>query len=246
MKIQLKEPSFPRPGAKAQEYLFSAMNVWNTPLSLWGLSHVQVKEDGEILDIGCGGGKNLARLLKKVPKGHVCGIDSSFRAVDFSYRLNEEAIRQGRCHIYEGSADVLPFGENRFDLVVAEETFYFWKDPEAALAEVLRVLKPEGHFLVIHSKSGGPLDRVYEKFIPGMKIYNKEELKDLLEEAGFRDVSADSRMGALSVTAKKPSTLLDSAKRKLQQSTFPKRNLTTLAVSAAALGLVAYGISKRK
>lgn len=80
MKPLLKSPF--HAGPKTEGYLLSAMNLWNTPLSLWGLSQVSIPEDAEVLDIGCGGGKNLMRLLEKAPKGHVSGIDSSFRAVD--------------------------------------------------------------------------------------------------------------------------------------------------------------------
>ena len=41
----------------------------------WALSSMQIKEDGQILDIGCGGGANIARLLQRAPKGVVQGID---------------------------------------------------------------------------------------------------------------------------------------------------------------------------
>ena len=34
----------------------------------WALSSVQIKEDGQILDIGCGGGANIARLLQRTRK----------------------------------------------------------------------------------------------------------------------------------------------------------------------------------
>ena len=163
MKLPMKNPALLRPGPKTEGYLLSAMNLWNTPLSLWGLSQVHIPKDAEILDIGCGGGKTISRLLKKAPEGHVYGIDSSFRAVDFSWRLNEEAIRDGRCQIVEGSAEALPFDDNRFSLVIAEETFYFWKDPAACLKEIYRVLKPGGQLLLLHSKGALPPDKIYEK-----------------------------------------------------------------------------------
>ena len=245
MKALLKKPFHVHAGPKTEGYLLSAMNLWNTPLSLWGLSAVSLPEDAEILDIGCGGGKNLKRLLEKAPKGHVSGIDSSFRAVDFSYRLNEEAIKEGRISVYEGAADVLPFNKDKFDFILAEETFYFWKDPAACLKELLRVLKPGGTFLLLQSKGGSPLHQVYEKLIPGMKVYSKGELKELLEDAGFRDVTIRSRLGALAVSSEKPVTPLDAARKKLKLSSIPYGKLTAAALSAAALGLAAYGASRK-
>lgn len=247
MKLELKKPSLLRPGPKTEGYLLSAMNLWNTPLSLWGLSQVTTAKDAEILDIGCGGGKTVSRLLKKAPEGHVYGMDSSFRAVDFSWRLNEEAIREGRCQIIEGSADSLPFDDNRFDLVLAEETFYFWKDPEACLKEVYRVLKPGGQFLLLHSKGAMPPDKIYEKLIPHMKVYSKKELKEYLEDAGFRNVTSRSKLSALTVTSVKPLSVLDQAKKRLKLSpSIPYGKLTAIAVSAAALGLAAYGASRKR
>ncbi|WP_301959464.1 class I SAM-dependent methyltransferase [uncultured Dialister sp.] len=245
MKTLLKK-SFPfHAGPKAEGYLLSASNLWNTPLSLWGLSQVTIPEDAEILEIGCGGGKNLERLLKKAPKGHVSGIDSSFRAVDFAYRQNEKAIREGRCSVYEGAPDVLPFNENKFDFVLAAESFYFWKDPEACLKEVLRVMKPGASLLILQSKGGLSLHRIYEKLIPGMKVYGREDLKELLEDAGFRDVTIRSRLGALAVVSEKPVTPLDTARKKLRLSSIPYGKLTAAALSVAALGLAAYGASRK-
>lgn len=245
MKVQVKNPFPIHLSPKTEGYLLNAMNLWNTPLSLWGLSLVSIAEDAEILDIGCGGGINLERLQKKAPKGHVSGIDSSFRAVDYAYRLNEKAIQEGRCSVCEGSADVLPFPNQHFDFILAEETFYFWKDPAACLKEILRVLKPGGRFLILHSKGGSPLHRIYEKLIPGMKVYSKNDLKELLEEAGFRDVTIHSRLGALAVETTKPVTPLYAARKKMHLSSIPYGKLTAAAISAAALGLAAYGASRK-
>ena len=65
----------------------------------WALSSVQIKEDGQILDIGCGGGANIARLLQRAPKGVVQGIDYSSVSVAKSSKVNAKAIAKGaaRC-----------------------------------------------------------------------------------------------------------------------------------------------------
>ena len=78
-----------------------------------------------------------------------------------------------------------------------------------------------------------------------MKVYGREDLKELLEDAGFRDVTIRSRLGALAVVSEKPVTPLDTARRKLHLSSIPYGKLTAAALSAAALGLAAYGASRK-
>lgn len=233
-------------GPKVENALLTVSNLWNTPLSCWGLSLVDIPENGAVLDIGCGGGKNLERLLAKGEYVEVSGMDESFRAVDYAYRLNEEAIKEGRCHVYEGSADLLPFGKEKFDLVVVEDAFFFWKDMEANLAEISRVLKPEGKLLLLLSRGGlPPLDKLYAALIPGMKAFSAQDIKDLLEGAGFRDVETLSRFGGLAVTGVKPVSLLTGAKRRLNlPETFPYgKTAGAAALGFAALGFAALGIA---
>jgi len=125
----------------------------------WALSSVQIKEDDQILDIGCGGGANIARLLQRAPKGVVQGIDYSSVSVAKSSKVNAKAIAEGRCKVQEASVVKLPFGESVFDLVTAFETIYFWPDIEHCFDEVKRVLKPGGQFVIVNESDGsGPMD----------------------------------------------------------------------------------------
>ncbi len=106
----------------------------------WGLSEVAISEVADILDIGCGGGGNIARLLKRCPKGTVTGIDFSPVSVQKSTKVNVKAIREGRCKVLEGNVANLPFADGSFDVVTAFETIYFWPDIEHCFNEVKRVL----------------------------------------------------------------------------------------------------------
>ncbi len=108
----------------------------------WALSSVSIKEDDQILDIGCGGGANIARLLQRTPKGVVQGIDYSPVSVAKSSKVNAKAIAEGRCKVQEASVVKLPFGENTFDLITAFETIYFWPDIEHCFGEVKRCSNP--------------------------------------------------------------------------------------------------------
>ena len=172
----------------------------------WALSSVQIKEDGQILDIGCGGGANIARLLQHAPKGVVQGIDYSSVSVAKSSKVNAKAIAEGRCKVQEASVVELPFEENTFDLVTAFETIYFWPDIEHCFGEVKKALKPGGQFVIVNESDGsGPMDAKWESLIEGMHTYKPEEIRLHLTNAGFKAIviRKDEAKHWLMVTAEK-------------------------------------------
>ena len=159
-------------------------------LANWALSSVQTKEDSQILDIGCGGGANIARLLQRNPKDIVQGIDYSPVSVAKSKKVNAKAIAEGRCQVYEANVAKLPFEENAFDLITAFETIYFWPDIEHCFNEVKRVMKPGGQFVIVNEDDGlSGNNEKWEKLIEGMHTYKPEEIRLHLSNAGFKSIN---------------------------------------------------------
>ncbi len=175
-------------------------------LAEWGLSEVSIAENADILDVGCGGGANIARLLRRAPKGKVTGIDYSPVSVKKSREVNTAAIAEGRCKVLEGSAAALPFEEGCFDIVTAFETVYFWPEIEECFAGVRRTLKEGGRFVVVNEDDGlSGNNEKWEKMIEGMHTYTPDELRTHLTAAGFKDITV-RREGSrhwLCVTAEK-------------------------------------------
>ena len=64
------------------------MNFGHAPLTNWGLDHVSFRGGMTMLDIGCGGGATLKRLLKRSAGGMVYGIDISAESVAKAKNLN--------------------------------------------------------------------------------------------------------------------------------------------------------------
>lgn len=56
----------------------------------------------------------------------------------------------------EGGADALPFADNSFDIVVSTGSIHHWKDPEAGLNEIYRILSPGGYALIYDIVSDTP------------------------------------------------------------------------------------------
>ncbi len=175
-------------------------------LSLWGLSFLDVGERDHALDIGCGGGANLSRLLQRAPQGHVTGVDYSPVSVQASRAHNQDAIAQGRCTVLDGNASSLPIPDESMDVVTAFETTYYWDLP-TAFAEVARVLKPQGRFLVCNEDDGeSPEALEFARLIPGMVMHTSGQLCEALRSAGLEVETTEAipEKGHLAIVARKP------------------------------------------
>ena len=91
-----------KPGGLSGRIMLWAMNWGHASLAKWGRSHVSLEPDARVLDIGCGGGANLAQFLKLCPQGSVCGIDFSAESVATSLRKNAGAVAAGHCEVRRG------------------------------------------------------------------------------------------------------------------------------------------------
>ena len=165
------------------------MNSGHAKVSQWGFSNISAKPDAKVLDVGCGGGANIATWLDKCRNGHVTGLDYSEVSVAESQELNAAAIKQGKCRVLQGDVSAIPFSDEVFDYVSAFETVYFWPGLKKCFSEVNRVLKSGGTFLICNESDGtNASDEKWTKIIGGMKIYNSDQLVAALKEAGFTEI----------------------------------------------------------
>ena len=140
------------------------MNYRHAKVTEWGLTHVSVQNRDTILDVGCGGGKTVARLAAVATEGRVYGIDYSEESVAASLRTNRQAIAAGRVEILQASVSHLPFPDQMFDLATAVETHFFWPDLNADMQELLRILKPGGLLVLISEVyKGGKYDHLNQR-----------------------------------------------------------------------------------
>ena len=100
------------------------MNSGHAKVSQWGFSNISAKPDAKVLDVGCGGGANIATWLDKCRNGHVTGLDYSEVSVAESQELNAAAIKQGKCRVLQGDVSAIPFSDEVFDYVSAFETVF--------------------------------------------------------------------------------------------------------------------------
>jgi SAM-dependent methyltransferase len=159
-------------------------------LMLWGskvgkfrirdklLGSISWRGDERVLDVGCGHGLMLIGAAKRSPNGKAIGIDlwqqedqaaNSREATLLNAQLENVA---DRVELIDGDARKLPFGDNSFDIVVSSWALHNIYDPagrETAVREIVRVLKPGGHILMID-------------------IRHTEEYAEILRDAKMTDV----------------------------------------------------------
>lgn len=185
--------------------MVALMNFGHDFVTKWGLSHVLIQEDATSLDVGCGGGATVKKLLKKCTKGKVVGLDYSEVSVETSKKVNQKYIEEGRCEIVQGDVMDLPFEKNTFDLVTAFETIYFWPDLNLACQQIHDVLKDGGTVLICNEyNKQTKSNSKYVEIIEGMNIYSTAEVVTLLQQTGFKDVLFDeTKSGWMCVKATK-------------------------------------------
>lgn len=195
-----------KPRGRFGRFLVRGMNFGHSGLTRWGLTKVEIRENATVLDIGCGGGRTLERLASIASLGKVVGIDYSEDSVAVARKRNQRLIATGRVAVLHGSVSSMPFPDATFDCVSAVETYYFWPDIAADLAEVRRVMKPSGQMVIIAGMYGGSrFNKRNLRLIRagGMRCFSVQEFEETLQDAGFSAVavSVEPRKGWVCVVS---------------------------------------------
>lgn len=157
---------------------------------------------GIVLDVATGTGR-LPVALIDIPffQGDVVGVDISHRMLVEAARKFDSMDAENRVHLIHHPAVPLPFADEFFDAVVMLEALEFLPDRDAALCEMVRVLRPGGWFLV--SNRIGP-DAV---LMPG-KVDTPDQFEDKLSALGLERVFTRGWQSYYSlVWARKPGTI---------------------------------------
>jgi SAM-dependent methyltransferase len=108
----------------------------NRPLFEAVLDAAEVTAGTRVLDVGCGSGLTLALAAERGARPAGIDISPGLLAVARE-RLPDADLR-------EGDMETLPFGDAAFDAVLGVNAFQFAGDPERALREAARVVRPGG------------------------------------------------------------------------------------------------------
>ena len=180
-----------KPEGTLGKMMVNGMNGGHAKMADWGIAHLNIDAPSEVLEIGCGGGRNAGEILKKYPKSYVTAIDYSEVSVAKARDYNKEAIAAKKMEVNQGDASALDLPEEKYDLATEFETIYFWPGLERCFGEVARVLKEGGSFMIVNESDGTDETSLkFEKIIDGMKCYTIDDIKSALTAAGFIDIKS--------------------------------------------------------
>ena len=124
-------------------------------------SWVQVPPGGRILDIGCGDGRFLEFCAVVAPQSQPVGLEISWvrarRATDKGFT------------VLQADSERLPFASSSFHLVLLIEVIEHMWDPDAVMADIARILLPEGRLIL--TTPNYPIKRMYDwlKYLQGIR-----------------------------------------------------------------------------
>ena len=153
----------------------------------------RVKSGGRILDVGCATGLFLLNMRRQ-PGWEVHGVEISPHAAAIA--------RQQGLDVFTGDLEEAQFAGASFDVITMWDVFEHLHDPAASLAEIRRVLKPDG-LLVLRVPNEGSWDaRIFGRYWAGydaprhLYIFDRRTLTEMLARNGFTTVSASCGIGS--------------------------------------------------
>lgn len=174
-------------GEKGNQTL-ERMNSSHEELTNWALSFLPDIALNKILDIGCGGGATIRRLVDRFDNAFVNGIDYSATSVEKSREFNATILGE-KCDVTQGDVHKLPYDESTFDLITAFETVYFWGDIDSAFSQVNSRLADNGVFLICCEMSDDKNPR-WGNVLDEMHIFDIPTWKDCLVKNNFNVISS--------------------------------------------------------
>lgn len=161
----------------------------NTTVAANVVDYLEIGSTDAVLEIGFGPGAGIEYAAETAEEGYVAGVDVSELMVERATRRNEAAIDAGLVDLRQGSVDDLPFEDETFDAAFSINSLYAWPDQHAGLAEIHRVLHPEGIVAIVLTKHAGRPD---------------EPLEDLLRAAGFDRIREIAGVEGECIRGRKP------------------------------------------
>lgn len=188
--------------ADNQDRLDAIVSGFTGPL----LNAAAIGEHDRVLDIGCGTGQTTRLAARRAPHGHAVGVDLS---TPMLARARASAAREGITNVRfeQGDAQVYPFADRGFDVVISRGGIAFFTDPVAAFVNIGRALRPGGRIAFvcmrdIHRNEWVHVLMAMREHLPSLfeppatqdtsgtfSLADPARIRAVLDAAGFHDIT---------------------------------------------------------
>lgn len=214
MKTEIKQQYNKNLGSKPpQNYERFFVPTIGEPVAKDLIRKAELQPGERVLDAACGTGIIARLALKKVgSKGTVTGLDINPGMLAVARSITKDLPIKW----YEANAEKIPFEDQSFDVVICQLSFQFMEDRVAALQQMHRVLAPGGRLLLnVPGPAGEPFaimaEAMERNISPEAKSFvdqvfalnDTEEIRELIQNAGFRKVDIQANNKALSLPSPK-------------------------------------------
>jgi len=158
------------------------------------LKEVHLPTDARCLDLAAGLGWASVGIARIAPSARIVSIDYDFEVLPRALKYLDAQKLRITPKLCRADGKCLPFSDHTFDLVVCLYGLHHFRGYLEALKEIARVLKPNGTFGLIDPVRG---DDKPPGGHHGTEVLTREELRHLLDEAGFEIVTWRFSFGAM-------------------------------------------------
>jgi ubiquinone/menaquinone biosynthesis C-methylase UbiE len=147
------------------------------------LAALELGPADRLLDVGCGTGAAVRQAAATVERA--VGVDLSGGMIE---RARERAA--GAAEFVVGDSEALPFADGSFTAVLCTASFHHYPHPGRALAEMARVLTPDGRLVLSDGTADLRAARIADWLMrrfdrSHVRLYRTDQLVAMLGEAGF-------------------------------------------------------------
>jgi ubiquinone/menaquinone biosynthesis C-methylase UbiE len=138
-----------------------------------------------ILDLACGKGIMRDYLCSNLPEAKIVYVDKAFAMIKGLKEIypGELAIR--------GEGENIPFGEDKFDVVIIFNSFPHFMDKRRTISECYRVLRKGGRLIVGHSMTPKEINQLHKDVGPEVaehKLPRKDAFIEMFSKSGFKNI----------------------------------------------------------
>jgi len=175
----------------AKSYESDRRSRFNARPQQAALAALDLQPNDRLLDVGCGTGAAVRAAAVTVERA--VGVDLSPQMID---RARELATDAPGAEFVVGDSENLPFEPGAFTAVLCTASFHHYPDPQKALAEMVRVLTPDGRLAIADGVADRRAARIADRILRVVdrghfRLYRTEELVGLMRSAGLGDIGVD-------------------------------------------------------